>query len=98
MSSADHSSLTGWLGVRGFSLRQLRRDQLISFLEAKIRRWDSVWWNGELIPVSEALGRASELLPSDSALCSRDEVLLSRQLGADETGAAGPPSTNLGGL
>jgi hypothetical protein len=82
------------LGVSGDSLRQLRRDQLISFLEAKVRRWDSVWWNGELIPIPEALGRASELLPSDLALCSRDEVLLSRHLGGGKTGAAEPPSTN----
>jgi hypothetical protein len=78
-------------------LRQLRRDQLISFLEAKVRRWDSVWWNGELIPIPEALGRASDLLPSDLALCSRDEVLLSRYLHGEETTSAGPPSTGAGG-
>ena len=78
-------------------MRQLRRDQLISFLETKIRRWDSVWWNGELIPIPEALGRASELLPSDLALCSRDEVLLPRHLGGEETGAVEHPSINADG-
>jgi hypothetical protein len=72
-------------------LRQLRRDQLVSFLEAKIRRWDSVWWNGELISIPEALGRASELLPSELALCSRDEVLLPEHLGTEEAISAQPP-------
>ena len=66
-------------------MRQLRRDQLVSFLEAKIRRWDTVWWNGELISIPEALGRASELLPSELALCSRDEVLIPERLRSEET-------------
>jgi hypothetical protein len=53
---------------------------LITFLRAKIGRWDSVWWNGELISVAEALGRANELLPTELALCARDEVLLPSEL------------------
>ena len=61
-------------------MRELSRDDLITFLYGKVGRWDTVWWNGELISLGEALGRADELLPSDHALCSRDEVLLPREL------------------
>lgn len=57
-------------------MRELDRDELISFLYRKVGRWDSIWWNGELITLGEALGRANELPPSNRALCSRDEVLL----------------------
>lgn len=57
-------------------MRELNRDDLLTFLYGKVGRWDSVWWNGELISLGEALGRADELLPSERALCSRDEVLL----------------------
>jgi hypothetical protein len=61
-------------------MRELSRDDLINFLQGKVGRWDTVWWNGELINLGEALGRADELLPSDQALCSRDEVILPREL------------------
>lgn len=61
-------------------MRELQKDALLTFLYRKAGRRDSVWWNGELIAVAEALSRANELLPSDSALCSLDEVLVPRLL------------------
>ena len=61
-------------------MRELSKAELIDFLEGKVGRWDSVWWNGELITLGEALGLANELLPSEHAICSYDEVLLPAQL------------------
>lgn len=61
-------------------MRELSRDDLMAFLRGKVGRWDTVWWNGELVSLGEALARADELMPSDMALCSRDEVILPREL------------------
>jgi len=58
------------------SVRELNKRDLITFLYGKVGRWNSIWWNGELLSLGEALGRANELMPSERALCSRDEVLL----------------------
>jgi hypothetical protein len=71
-------------------VRERSKEDLLAFLYSKVGRWDSVWWNGELIPMGEALGRANELLPSERALCSHDEVILPRQLAGD-----GPASEGL---
>jgi hypothetical protein len=60
----------------------------MTFLYGKVGRWDTVWWNGELVSLGEALARADELLPSERALCSRDEVILPGDL-AHATNAAG---------
>jgi hypothetical protein len=68
------------LGRSPNPLRERTKDDLITFLRAKVGRWDSVWWNGELITIGEALGRASELLPTEQVLCARDEVLLPSEL------------------
>lgn len=68
-------------------MRERNKDELQRFLRAKIGRWDSVWWNGELMTIGEALGRASDLLPEEKALCSHDEVLVPREL-EQETEAA----------
>jgi hypothetical protein len=68
------------LAVEGTPVRELRRDDLLQFLYGKVGRWDTVWWNGELISLGEALGKANELLPSEHALCSRDEVLVPDEL------------------
>ena len=65
-------------------MREKSKEELLAFLSSKVGRWDSVWWNGELIPMGEALGRADELLPSERALCSHGEVILPRQLAGDD--------------
>ena len=64
-------------------MRQVNRDDLIKYLQRKIGRWDTVWWNGELLSVAEALVLASELPPTTEALCGQDEVLLPNQLEAE---------------
>jgi hypothetical protein len=61
-------------------VRELSKPDLMSFLYRKVGRWDSVWWNGELVSLGEALSRANDLPPSERALCSHDEVLLPREL------------------
>ena len=71
-------------------MRERSKEDLLAFLYSKVGRWDSVWWNGELIPMGEALGRANELLPSERALCSHDEVILPRHLAGN-----GPASEGL---
>jgi hypothetical protein len=74
-------------------VRERGKEDLMSFLKAKIGRCPSVWWNGELVSLGEALCRADELMPSEQALCSHDEVLVPRQL-EQETGVANssPPA------
>jgi hypothetical protein len=71
-------------------VREKSKEAVLAFLYSKVGRWDSVWWNGELIPIGEALGRADELLPSERALCSHNEVILPRQLAGDN-----PPGESL---
>jgi hypothetical protein len=61
-------------------VRQVSRDDLLAFLYRKVNRWDSVWWNGELISLAQALGRANDLPSTARALCSHDEVILPQQL------------------
>jgi hypothetical protein len=61
-------------------VRELQKDDLLQFLYGKVGRWDTVWWNGQLISLGEALGKANELLPSERALCSRDEVIIPNDL------------------
>jgi hypothetical protein len=67
----------------GVSVRQVNREELLRYLRRKVGRWDTVWWNGELLSVAEALVRASELPPTTDALCGQDEVLLPAQLEAE---------------
>jgi hypothetical protein len=68
-------------------VRELSRDDLIAFLYSKVGRWDTVWWNGELVNIGEALARADELMPSERALCSRDEVILPGHLAHATSGS-----------
>jgi hypothetical protein len=72
-------------------VRELSKPDLLEFLSAKIGRWDNIWWNGELIGLGEALGRASELPPSEHAICSHDEVLLPAELERSTKVAGQPP-------
>jgi hypothetical protein len=61
-------------------MRQVGKEELIAFLRRKAGRRAYVWWNGELIPLSQAFGRASDLPPAERVLCRQDEVLLPRLL------------------
>ncbi|MBI2756945.1 MAG: hypothetical protein HYX52_09580 [Chloroflexi bacterium] len=61
----------------------MNREQLIRRLRARALRGglaEQVWWNGELLHVSEALARASDL-PEDEPIQARgDDVVVLRQL------------------
>jgi hypothetical protein len=59
------------------------RDQLIQRLRARVRRGgpaEQVWWNGELVHVSEALVRAAELKEDEQIRARGDDVIIPAQL------------------
>ena len=59
------------------------REQLIQRLRARVRRGgpaEQVWWNGELVHVSEALVRAAELKEDEQIRARGDDVVIPRQL------------------
>lgn len=59
------------------------REQLIERLRARVRRGgpaEQVWWNGELLHVSEAIIRAAELSESETIRARGDDVVIPRQL------------------
>jgi len=59
------------------------REQLIQRLRARVRRGgpaEQVWWNGELLHVSEALVRAAELSDNETIRARGDDVVIPRQL------------------
>ena len=58
------------------------RDQLIQRLRARVRRGgpaEQVWWNGELLHVSEAIVRAAELSDNEQIRARGDDVVIPRQ-------------------
>jgi hypothetical protein len=62
------------------------RDQLIQRLRARVRRGgpaEQVWWNGELVHVSEAIMRAVDLTESDTIRARGDDVVIPRTLRDD---------------
>jgi len=62
------------------------RDQLIQRLRARVRRGgpaEQVWWNGELVHVSEAIMRAVDLTDSDMIRARGDYVVIPRTLRDD---------------
>jgi hypothetical protein len=61
----------------------MNRDQLINRLRARVKRGgpaEQVWWNGELLHVSEALIRAAELPEDENIRAHGDDVVIMRQL------------------
>ncbi len=64
----------------------MNRDQLIQRLRARARRGgpaEQVWWNGELVHVSEAMMRAVELPDNERIQARGDDVVIFRQLERD---------------
>src|SRR5207248_10207930 len=67
--------------------RGMDREQLIQRLRARVRRGgpaEQVWWNGELVHVSEAIVRAAELSDNEQIRARGDDVVIPRQLGSEE--------------
>src|SRR6202171_672149 len=59
------------------------REQLIQRLRARVRRGgpaEQVWWNGELLHVSEAIVRAAELNEQEPIRARGDDVVIPRML------------------
>jgi hypothetical protein len=59
------------------------REQLIQRLRARVQRGgpaEQVWWNGELVHVSEAIVRAVELGEQENIRARGDDVLIPRTL------------------
>ena len=62
------------------------RDQLIQRLRARVRRGgpaEQVWWNGELLHVSEAIVRAAELKEHETIRARGDDVVIPDRLRDD---------------
>jgi hypothetical protein len=62
------------------------REQLIQRLRARVRRGgpaEQVWWNGELLHVSEAIMRAAELGEQETIRARGDDVVIPRTLRDD---------------
>jgi hypothetical protein len=63
------------------------REQLIQRLRARARRGgpaEQVWWNGELLHVSEAIVRAADLSEHETIRARGDDVVIPRMLRDDE--------------
>jgi hypothetical protein len=62
------------------------REQLIQRLRARVRRGgpaEQVWWNGELLHVSEALIRAAQLTENETIRARGDDVVIPSRLRDD---------------
>jgi hypothetical protein len=59
------------------------RDQLIQRLQARVRRGgpaEQVWWNGELLHISEAIVRAAQLADHEAIRARGDDVVIPSRL------------------
>jgi hypothetical protein len=62
------------------------REQLIQRLRARVRRGgpaEQVWWNGELLHVSEAIVRAAQLSEHETIRAGGDDVVIPSRLRDD---------------
>ena len=69
---------SGWFGMD--------REQLIQRLRARVRRGgpaEQVWWNGELLHVSEAIIRAAQLSENETIRARGDDVVIPSRLRDD---------------
>ncbi|MBI4493744.1 MAG: hypothetical protein HY690_13210 [Chloroflexi bacterium] len=55
-------------------------DYLSEYARHRTRARSAVWWNGELIPVEEALARAAELEEGTEVDVVQGEVIVGAQL------------------
>ena len=87
------SSYAGWhtacfylrLQIKGWA-QGMDREQLIQRLRARVRRGgpaEQVWWNGELLHVSEAIIRAAQLKEHEMIRARGDDVVIPSRLRDD---------------
>jgi hypothetical protein len=65
----------------------VNREQLIERLRARVRRGgpaEHVWWNGELLHVSEAIVRAQQLRSHEAIRARGDDVVIPSRLRDDQ--------------
>lgn len=70
----------------GHLARLMDREQLIQRLRARVRRGgpaEQVWWNGELLHVSEAIIRAAQLSEHEMIRARGDDVVIPSRLRDD---------------
>lgn len=58
----------------------MSREQLIDYLRDRVGRWRFIWWNGEMIPLGEAIARAVALPDGCEIVVNSDEVVVPRDL------------------
>ena len=66
--------------------RHMDREQLIQRLRARVQRGgcaEQVWWNGELLHVTEAIVRAAKLDERETIRARGDDVLIPSMLRDD---------------
>jgi hypothetical protein len=71
------------IGIRNTTGGLMDREQLILRLRARVLRGgpaEQVWWNGELLHVSEAIIRAVELGEQETIRARGDDVVIPRML------------------
>jgi hypothetical protein len=71
---------------RGGRKHSMDREQLITRLRARVQRGgcaEQVWWNGELLHVSEAIVRAAELDEQETIRARGDDVVIPSMLRDD---------------
>src|SRR5690242_4745955 len=73
-------------GYSGQRIQGMDREQLIQRLRARVRRGgpaEQVWWNGELLHVSEAIIRAAQLSENEMIRARGDDVVIPSRLRDD---------------
>jgi hypothetical protein len=81
-----HGLLSGIRQELGPDWQGMDREQLIQRLRARVRRGgpaEQVWWNGELLHVSEAIVRAAELTENEPIRARGDDVVIPTRLRDD---------------
>lgn len=68
----------------------MTRDELIQYLadlaQTRSRVHGAVWWNGELIPIEEAMARAAELQEGDEVQVVHGEIIVNAHLSGAQAG------------
>ncbi len=54
----------------------MSKKELLDYLAGKVGRWRWVWWNGELVSLGEAMGRAARLAGNEQIIVSGEEIIV----------------------
>lgn len=56
----------------------MSKKELLDYLAGRVGRWRWVWWNGELVSLGEAMGRAADLVGNEQIIVSGEEIIVIR--------------------